>query len=321
MAVQWPPLVTPATARELVRRLIDTGVPEVGGRVFESDMPPAGTATPFIVLRFGNDSLISSWGARATPVYVWAFVGEQDAVASYRLVDDLNSKVVAALTPGGEAAWIDEATALGQPVAAQPGLLGNRYLVEYVGVAIQDTRDETLQAIARPTEFNLSATNFRAQDHAVLVEISQAIVAALPGVQTDPAVASPTAASPLIYLRFDQPPIASEQLTLESWWMEAHVAVHVITPDPVSRVDRLVDLANAMVPNTTEGWHVVHDSLGKNPIQMGIVRGSASADAFQEGQLTLRVRYIEVDTSDWPAAVPVDHVTLSTPVKGKAPIP
>jgi hypothetical protein len=303
-----------------VRRLVSGGVPEVDGRVFESDMPLATTQTPFIVLRFSNDSIISGWGAKATPVFVWSFVGMEDEVASYRLLDQINSEVVNALTPDGQSAWIDEAAALGEPVTEQPGVLGSRYLVEYIGVAVQDTRDETLMAIARPVEFNLSATNFRHQQHWVLEEIAWNIEQMLPGVQTDPALATPTPTTPFVYSRFAQPPIPMEQAALEVWWMEAQVGVHVITPDPISRVGRLTDLAQALTPNTTEGWCVMHDSTGASPLQVSVIRGDATADAFHDGQLTLRARYIQTDTPD-EDAVPVDHVVLTQPMKARAPIP
>lgn len=319
----WPPAVMPVTARELVRRLVDAGVPEVNHRVFEGDMPPAGTETPFIVIRFGNDSLITGWGAVGTPVYVWAFVGMQDVISSYRLLDQLNSEVVTALTPNGSSVWIDEATALGQPVSQQPGILGSRYLLEYQGVSVQDTRDETLEAIARPVEFILAATNFRKQDHVALVELAYAFGQMMPVAQTDPTTAHPTAAAPFVYSRFSQPPLPVEQVTLDAWWMEGMVNVHVITPDPLSRIDRLIDLGQALQPNTTEGWHVIHDAAGQNPIQLALVRGDASADAFQDGQMTLRLRYIEVDPSGWPqpGEVPVDHIQLTSPMKVSEPIP
>lgn len=303
-----------------MRKLVLDGVPEVEGRVFEPDMPPATTPTPFIVLRFSNDGIISGWGAKATPFFVWSFVGTEDEVASYRLLDQLNSEVVAALTPNGESAWIDEATSLGVPVVEQPGLLGSRYLVEYVGVAVQDTRDETLVAIARPVEFNLSATNFRVQVHPVLAEIAWSIGQMLPGVQTDPSQAVPTADSPFIYSRFIQPPIAMEQIALEAWWMEAQVGVHVITPDPISRVSRLTDLAAVLVPTTTEGWLVMHDSAGNSPLQVSVIRGDANADAFHDGQLTLRARYVQTDIPPDSGPV-VDHVLLTSPMEAKTPIP
>jgi hypothetical protein len=304
----------------MLRRLVVAGLPEVDGRVFEGDMPPGGTPTPFVVVRVSNDSVISSWGARTTPVFIWSFVGLQDQVASYRLIDQLNSEVVLALTPNGEAAWLDEAAALDEPVQQQPGVLGARYLVEYMGVAVQDTRDETLEAIARPLQFNLAATSFRKQDHPVLAEMAYSLGQLVPSIQTDPTTATPTAASPLVYLRFSQPPLPTEQIALEAWWMEAQVNVHVITPDPISRISRLTDLGAALVPTTTEGWHVMHDSQGQNPLQVAILSGNATADSFAEGQIVLRARYVmwEPDEDTGP---PVDHVILTSPMEARTPIP
>src|SRR4051794_12004958 len=160
----WPPAQTPVTIREVIRRAISAALPEVEGRVFENDLPLPNTKTPFVVVRMGNDSVISSWGARATPVQVWPFVGIGDAVASYRLLDLMIDHIVAALTPNGESAIFDEAAAMSTAVNQTPGRLGNRYLISYNGVMTQDTRDETLQALTRPISFDVIALVWRSEE-------------------------------------------------------------------------------------------------------------------------------------------------------------
>lgn len=293
--MSWPPSVTPVTVRELARRVIAAGVPEFGGRVFENDLPPVGTETPFAVVRMGNDSVITMWGARGVPMQVSPFVGMDDPVASYRLLDLLNSKIVAALTPNGESSLLDEAAALGIAPQQTPGVIGNRYFVTYTGVSTQDTRDETLRAITRPVEFSVSALVWRAEEaQPFIAALSAATQAAMPSAQVSPLLAAPTDVAPFVYWRWAQTPTPVEQLTLDAWWEEGTVMGHVLTPDPNTRIDALARVASAFTPNRNEGWHVLHSANGW-PFQVLVMRSDATADAMLQGQITMRCRTIMAD--------------------------
>lgn len=297
----WPPTTIPVTARELVRRLIVQNVPEFGGRVFENDMPMPGTPTPFAVIRMGNDSVITNWGARATPLMIWPFVGENDDQTTYRLLDLLISKIVAVLTPNGESGIIDEAAALGTPVNQTPGVLGQRYFVTYNGVMMQDTRDETLQAITRPIQFTLSTLVWRSEEsQPFIAALANETKTNLPSAQTDPTLANPTDANPFVYWRWAQSPVPVEQLTLDAWWEEGTVMGHVLTPNPINRQDVVERIVSLFAINTVEGWHVLHSANGW-PFQVLVARADATADPFAAGQITLRCRTINADgdPSQW----------------------
>lgn len=293
--MSWPPTVVPVTARELVRRLIASNVPEFGNRVYENDLPVPGTQTPYAVVRMGNDSVITNWGAKAVPVTVWPFIGMNDDKVSYRLLDLLNSKIVAVLTPNGESALIDEAAAMSTAVQQTPGVLGNRYFVTYTGVSVQDTRDETLQAITRPVEFSVSTLVWRPEEsNAFITALSLATAAALPSAQTNPQLSAPTDVHPFVYWRWSQMPVPVDQLTLDAWWEEGTVVGHVLTPNPNTRIDAIGQVTRAFSPNIVDGWHVLHTANGW-PIQVIVTLADATADAMTAGQITLRCRTTNAD--------------------------
>jgi hypothetical protein len=269
--------------------------------VYENDLPEPGTPTPFAVIRMGNDSTITNWGAKATPLMVWPFIGMSDDAVTYRLLDLLISKIVAVLTPNGESGIIDEAAALGTSVSQTPGALGQRYFVTYTGVMTQDTRDETLQALTRPMEFTLSTLVWRNEEtQPFIATLAQATQNAMPTAQIDPTLSAPTDVAPFVYWRWAQSPVPVEQLTLDAWWEEGTVMGHVLTPNAINRQDVVERVVSVFTPNLVEGWHLMHSPNGW-PFQVLVSRADATADPFAIGQITLRARTVNADgdPSQW----------------------
>lgn len=251
--------------REAIRqRLIDT-IPDIDGRVYETDAAAEGEAKPYLVLTKGTQTDENDWAGRSTMMEVWSYV----AHTRFKYVDELSAAVLAALDH--------------QLLTTETG---ESVFVRFTGSASEDMLDEKFEALTRGMQFEVFSLAWMA--HAPLEPDPVTAMAAwtaarFPDMQTDPASWDPADDSPALYWRMAQ--VRNMQTMPWGAWIDATLRGHMLVPNAQARnhwLDRTIrQLA-------LDGQVRM---LDESPMVIQRVSADSSQDAFRAGQIALDVRF------------------------------
>jgi len=252
--------------RETIRQRLIDQIPEIGGRVFETDAAAEGEEKPYLVLTKGSEVDENDWAGSSTMIEVWSYV----AHTRFKYVDDLVSAVIAAL----------DHQLLTDPVT------GETILCRFTGSTSADMQDEQFQAITRGVQFEVFSIAWLA--HTPLepdpVSAMTAWTAArFPEMQTDPQSWNPSDDAPALYWRN----AAIRGVQTMSWgaWIDATLRGHMLVPHTPARKEWL----ERTVRRLAMDGHV--EMLDQSRMTIQRVSADSSQDPFRVGQIAVDVRF------------------------------
>lgn len=252
--------------RSVIRqRLIDL-VPDIAGRVFETDVAAEDEEKPYLVLTKGSESDENDWAGSSYVFEVWPYVSH----TKFQNVDRLVSAVIAAL----------------DNQLLTDSVSGDSILCRFTGSTSADMLDEKFQAITRGIQFEvfslgwLSHTPLEPDPASAMSDWTES---RFPSIQTDPQSWNPSDDTPALYWRIAA--IRSVQTMNWGAWIDATLRGHMLVPRIPSRntwLDRTVrQLA-------LDGQVSMRD---QSTMIFQKVAADSSQDPFRVGQIALDVRF------------------------------
>ncbi|MDU7473622.1 MAG: 3'-phosphoadenosine 5'-phosphosulfate sulfotransferase [Paenibacillus macerans] len=252
--------------RGLIRKQLIDHIPEIGGRVFETDVAAADEEKPYLVMMKGTESDENDWAGTSNMIEVWPYL----AHTQFKHVDSLVSAVIDALD---HQLLTDSVT-------------GEAILCRFTGSTSADMLDEKFDAITRGVQFEIFSLGWLLHEP-VEPDPASALSAwaaeRFPSMQTDPRSWNPSDESPALYWRMAS--ILSVQTMSWGAWIDATVRGHMLVPNVSARntwLDRTVrQLA-------LEGQVTM---LDQSRMMIRRVSADSSLDPFRVGQIALDVRF------------------------------
>lgn len=270
--------------RGIIRQQLIDHIPDIAGRVFETDVAAVDEEKPYLVMTKGSESDENDWAGISTMIEVWPYV----AHTQFKHVDALVAAAIDAL----------------DHQLLQDDVTGEAILCRFTGSTSADMLDDKFGAITRGIQFEVFTLGWLLHDPVEPDPASALSIwtaARFPNMQTDPRNWNPSDETPALYWRI----AAIRSVQTMSWgaWIDATVRGHMLVPRVPSRntwLDRTVrQLALA--------GHVTMLDQSRMTIQR--VSADSSLDPFRTGQIALDVRFGVMRTS--AAAPPLNQITLN----------
>ncbi|GAC41260.1 hypothetical protein [Paenibacillus popilliae] len=270
--------------RGLIRQQLIDHIPEIDGRVFETDAAAADEEKPYLVMTKGSESDENDWAGNSTLIEVWPYV----AHTQFKHVDALVSATIDALD---HRLLTDSVT-------------GEAVLCRFTGSTSADMLDEKFDAITRGIQFEVFSLGWLLHEPVEPDPVSALSVwtaERFPNMQTDPRCWNPSDETPALYWRIAA--IRSVQTMPWGAWIDATVRGHMLVPR--------VPLRNTWLDRTVRqlafDGHVTMLDQSRMIIQR--VSADSTLDPFRTGQIALDVRFGILRTS--AAAQPLNQITLN----------
>lgn len=252
--------------RDVIRqRLIDM-IPDIAGRVFETDAAAADEEKPYLVLTKGSEVDENDWAGSSSMIEVWPYV----AHTQFKNVDSLVAAVIGAL----------------DHQLLTDAVTGDSVLCRFTGSTSPDMLDEQFQAITRGIQFEIFSLGWLSHDPVEpdpVSAMSAWTAQRFPVMQTDPQSWNPSDEAPALYWR--KAAIRSVQTMSWGAWIDATLRGHMLVPHVTAR--------NTWLDKTVRQLALDGRITMLDQSRMSIQRVSAdsSLDPFRVGQITLDVRF------------------------------
>jgi hypothetical protein len=251
--------------REAIRQQLIDAIPDIAGRVYETDAAASGEPKPYLVLTKGTQTDENDWAGSSTMVEVWSYV----AHTRFKHVDELSAAVLSALDH--------------QLLTTESG---ESVFVRFTGSASEDMLDEKFEALTRGMQFEVFSLAW--MSHTPLEPDPVTAMAAwtddrFPGMQTDPASWDPADDAPALYWRLAQ--VRSVQTMPWGAWIDAALRGHMLVPN--------TQLRNHWLDRTVRQLALDGQArmLDASPMMIQRVTADSSQDAFRAGQIAIDVRF------------------------------
>ncbi len=258
--------------RGLIRQQLIDHIPEIAGRVFETDAAAADEEKPYLVMTKGSESDENDWAGISSMIEVWPYV----AHTQFRYVDSLVSAVIDALD---HRLLTDSVT-------------GEAILCRFTGSTSADMLDEKFNAITRGVQFEVFSLGWLL--HEPLEPDPASALSAwaaqrFPSMQTDPQSWNPSDETPALYWRI----AAIRSIQTINWgaWIDATMRGHMLVP----RVPARNTWLDRTVRQLALDGHITMLDQSRMIIQR--VSADSSLDPFRTGQIALDVRFGILRTS------------------------
>ena len=252
--------------REVVRQRLVDMVPEVGGRIFETDAAAQDEEKPYLVLMNGAEVDENDWAGSSTMMEVWSYV----AHTKFQYVDSLVQSVIAAL----------------DHQLLTDSITGESILCRFTGSTSADMLDEKFEAITRGVQFEIFSLGWLT--HTPLEPDPVSAMSAwtaerFPAMQIDPQTWNPSDDAPALYWRTAT--IRHVQTMPWGAWLDVTLRGHMLVPR--------IPLRNGWLERTARQLALDGQIAMLDQSRMTIQRVSvdSSLDPFRTGQIALDVRF------------------------------
>lgn len=197
--------------RGLIRQQLIDHIPDIAGRVFETDAAAADEEKPYLVMTKGSESDENDWAGISTMIEVWPYVSH----TQFAHVDALVAATIDALD---HRLLTDSVT-------------GEAILCRFTGSTSADMLDEKFDAITRGIQFEVFSLGWLLHEP-VEPDPASALSAwtaqRFPLMQTNPKNWNPSDDTPALYWRI----AAIRSVQTMSWgaWIDATVRGHMLVP-------------------------------------------------------------------------------------------
>ncbi|MFF2887015.1 3'-phosphoadenosine 5'-phosphosulfate sulfotransferase [Paenibacillus sp. NPDC057967] len=264
------------------QRLIDR-IPDINGRVYETDAAAADEDLPYLVLAKGNESEENDWAGSSYMIEVWPYV----AHTLFQRVDKLVSEIISALD---HQLLTDTDT-------------GESILCRFTGSTSADMLDEKSKAITRGIQFEVFSFGWLLHqpiEPDPVSAMSQWTAQRFVEMQTDPQSWNPSDSSPALYWRTAS--IRNMQTTNWGAWVDATLRGHMLVPHVSARN---IWLERCIRQLALDG-HM--SMLDQSTMFIQKISADSSQDPFRVGQIAIDVRFGLLRTS--PDAMKLDQINF-----------
>lgn len=270
--------------RGLIRQQLIDHIPDIAGRVYETDAAAADEEKPYLVMTKGSESDENDWAGISTMIEVWPYV----AHTQFKHVDALVAAAIDALDHR----------------LLQDDVTGEAILCRFTGSTSADMLDEKFDAITRGIQFEVFSLGWLLHDP-VEPDPASALSAwtadRFPAMQTDPRSWNPSDDAPALYWRIAT--IRSVQTMPWGAWIDATMRGHMLVPRVPARNTWLERTVRQLA---LDGQITM---LDQSRMMIQRVNADSSLDAFRTGQIALDVRFGVLRTS--PSAPPLNQININ----------